>query len=327
MGTPVLVLIHARPEQTAAVMEAIRGWEISCLYIAADGPRPGRQREQTLCEQARSVALARAGDRPVKTLFRDHNLGLSTAISSAIDWFFDHEEQGIILEDDCIPDASFLPFCAELLERYRDEPNVMMISGNNFLATEMTTANSYRFTRHVHIWGWATWKRAWALNDLQMSRWPELRRGPWLSNVCNNDARAVQYWRWIFDRSFRVKHMSWAYPWTLSIWQQRGVAIIPGRNLVANIGFGDVATNTFDRPGWYDDVMRRPIEFPLVHPDTIAADPDIEHWIDENIFRTSNRWYRSMRVVARVTGPIGLEFPLRRLYRRLMKAVRRRPPS
>lgn len=322
MGTPVLVLIHARPDHTAKLLEAIDEWDISCLYIAADGPRPSHEQDKINCEQARSIALARAGDRPVKTLFRDDNLGLARAISSAIDWFFDHEEHGIILEDDCIPDASFLPFCAELLERYRHEPNVMMISGDSYLPEKLTLTNSYRFTRHVHIWGWATWKRAWAHMDRDMSNWPSLRRSRWLLDVCNGHRDALRYWRWIFDRAARTLWRSWAYPWTFSMWLNKGVAILPGRNLVTNVGFGDLATNTLDRPDWYDNISSGPVTFPLVHPPSTALDPEIDHWIDRHIFRTTNRWYRTMRLVARVTGPIGLEGRLRRLYRRLHSQVK-----
>lgn len=262
------------------------------------------------------------GDRPFTTLFRDENVGLARAVSSAIDWFFETEVEGIILEDDCVPDTSFLPFCTELLATYRDAPQVMMISGNNYLDPDMTPANSYRFTRHVHIWGWATWKRAWELNDLSMTQWPAMRRTSWLLDVCNGHRDAYRYWRWIFDRAMRWSGASWAYPWTLSVWLHGGLAIIPGRNLVTNVGFGDGATNTLDRPEWYEKVRQGPVEFPLVHPAAIAADPDVDHWIDRTVYRTSKPWYRAMRVVARITGPLGLEAWLRRLYRRLQSRVR-----
>lgn len=317
VGIPVLVLVHARPDHTATLLDALKQWDISCLYIAADGPRSDRNGEEELCAAARAVALQHAGNRPIKTLFRDDNLGLARAVSSAIDWFFEHENEGIILEDDCVPDASFLPFCAELLARYRDTPQVMMISGNNYLRTDETAENEYLFTRHVHIWGWATWKRAWQLNDLHMSNWRELRRTSWLLDVCGGHTDAHRYWRWIFDRAWRLNWRSWAYPWTLSMWQHNGVAILPGRNLVTNSGFGDVATNTLDRPDWYESVQRASVQFPLVHPTSITVDPEIDYWIDRHVFRTNNPWYRSMRLVARIAGPLGLEGKLRRIYRRI----------
>jgi hypothetical protein len=284
VSVAVLVLVHARPRHTRAVLEAIKDWDISCLYIAADGPRADHPEEFDTCARTRSIALAHAGDRPVKTLFRDENLGLAQAVSSALDWFFEHESEGIILEDDCVPDASFLPFCEELLSRYRDTPRVMMISGNNYLDTSPQSEREYLFSRHVHIWGWATWKRAWQLNDLHMTHWKQLRTTDWLLDVCNGHKDARRYWRWIFDRSFRSNWRSWAYPWTLSMWRHEGLAVLPGRNLVTNIGFGDFATNTFDRPDWYEKVSTAPINFPLIHPESIAVDPEIDYRIDRHIF-------------------------------------------
>lgn len=318
---PVLLLIHARPQQTQVVLEAIKDWDISHLYIAADGPRADRPGEIELCQSTRDIALGLAGDRPCTTLFRDENLGLASAVSSAIDWFFEHEDEGIILEDDCVPQQTFLPFCSELLARYRDTPHVMMISGNNFLDPSMTTANSYRFTRHAQIWGWATWRRAWQLHDPDIKQWSGLRSSSWLVDVCQGDRHAARYWRWIFDRVLRARHRSWDYPWTFSMWLNGGVAIMPGRNLVTNIGFGDHATNTQSLPLWYAGVTSGPLQFPLDHPAATSPDPLIDHWIDQNVLRTHSRWYRSMRLIARVAGPLGWEGRLRRIYKKLQLRV------
>lgn len=297
------------------MLTAIKDWDISCLYLVADGPRLGHPGDVENCALARSVALEYAGNRPIKTWFRDENLGPGRGVTAAIDWFFENEEAGIILDDDCVPDLSFLPFCEELLLRYRDDSRVMLISGNNYLYETDVAENEYLFTHHPHLWGWATWKRAWRLNDFDMKDWPLLKQSSWLDSICNGHRDSVRYWTWIFDRTYRLKDATWDYPWFVAIWKHNGLSITPGRNLVTNIGFGERATYTPDRPVFLDRVKFGSMCFPLRHPSNVLADPSLQRWTDIHIFRTRNPWYRMMRLVGRLARRVGMESKLRRIYR------------
>lgn len=316
MGIPVLLLLYARPKETQVLLDAIRDWDISNLYIAADGPRHGCPDDVERCREVRSLALANSRNHNIRTLFRDENLGPSRGVVSSIDWFFENEEAGIILEDDCIPSASFFPFCEELLEKYRDEPRVMMISGNNFLYEREMPTNNYVFTRYPHIWGWATWRRAWNLNDFDMTDWPEVRESPWLLDNCRGARDAEKYWRWIFDRSTRNGCETWDYPWVLSIWRHGGLSVTPARNLVTNIGFGPAATNTRHRPRFLNRVKYGPISLPLNHPHDIRVDEAADRWTEIEIFKTRSLLYRCGRSIARAAASAGLETELRRIIRR-----------
>ncbi len=157
---PILLLIFNRPDLTKKVFDQIKKAKPTQLFIAADGPRVGREHEQELCAQARATVDLIDWDCEVKTLFRDTNLGCGLGVSSAINWFFDHVEEGIILEDDCIPDLSFFSFCQTMLEQYRHDDRVAMISGTNVLPNQSVRESSYSFARYYDIWGWATWRRA-----------------------------------------------------------------------------------------------------------------------------------------------------------------------
>src|SRR5688572_20529443 len=177
LNTPVLFLIFNRPAVTKQVFEAIREMRPTRLYIAADGPRPAIPNELDNCRKAREAALAVDWECQVKTLFRDKNLGCGRGPSTAITWFFEHETEGIILEDDCMPSPSFFSYCAELLARYRDDTRIMHIAGTNLEKPQQRDQeHSYHFSNFTYCWGWATWRRAWKFHDFDMKLYNEINK-------------------------------------------------------------------------------------------------------------------------------------------------------
>jgi hypothetical protein len=235
------------------------------LFVAADGPRSGTPEDVQRCAAARAVFEEVDWDCTVRTLFRDDNLGLKAAMSSAITWFFDHVNAGIILEDDCVPDPSFFHFCGELLNHYSEASHVMTISGNNY-QPRPRTRYSYYFSRYMHCWGWATWKSAWQHYDPEMSKWPKIREDDSFGELFET-RRAARYWRNIFDRTFSGKIDSWAYIWQYCIWVNGGVNILPEKNLVRNIGFGDYSTHTKNERN--NSIEEKSVSLPLRHPGAI----------------------------------------------------------
>src|SRR5688500_1827095 len=183
LNVTVLLVIFNRPDTTRLVFEAIRNARPRRLYVAADGPRPGVAADNANCQEARKIIDSVDWQCEVKTLFREKNLNCGVAPSSAFTWFFQHEEEGIILEDDCLPSQSFFWFCQELLERYRNDTRVMHIGGNNFLnGWQKDKDYSYYFSRSGHIWGWATWRRAWKHFDFDISLYEKLKQQDYFSN-------------------------------------------------------------------------------------------------------------------------------------------------
>ena len=168
---PVVLIVFNRPEVTKIVFERIRQARPGLLMLVADGPRERRQGEPDACRQVRQIV--EHVDWPCEVLknYSDTNMGCGARVASGIDWVFQHVEQAVILEDDCLPDPTFFRFCEELLDRYRYEERVMQISGSNFLFGRRAVEVSYYFSRYPLCWGWATWRRAWRHFDFNMQTW------------------------------------------------------------------------------------------------------------------------------------------------------------
>jgi len=245
---PILFLVFNRPETTRHVFQSIRKVQPSVLYIAADGPRDGFDGENELVEEVKNYILGNIDwECDVKTLFRDSNLGCKKAVSSAIDWFFDNVEMGVILEDDCVPSTDFFKFCKEMLFEYKSDDRVMHIGGTNFIDNLIEVESSYYFSKNTHVWGWATWKRAWSKYDVYLSDLDSFIGNNVISSVFTG-------YQSILARSFlstlaQIRDGNidtWDYQWVYAVLKNNALSIIPSNNLVKNIGFGADATHTKD---------------------------------------------------------------------------------
>lgn len=242
--TAVVFIIFNRPKQTEIVFEAIRKAKPKKLLVVADGPRFDEEVEK--CKNARAVLQKIDWDCEVLTNFSDKNLGCGKRVSSGLDWVFSEVDEAIILEDDCLPAPSFFYFCQTLLEYYRHDERIMSISGTNVQLSQSRTDYSYYFSKYNHIWGWASWRRAWKHYDFHMKTWPEFRKAS-LINYVFDDPYEQKYWTKIFDSMFFERSIdTWDYMWMYSILSQNGLLVIPNVNLVSNIGFGVDATHTIN---------------------------------------------------------------------------------
>ena len=239
------------------------------LFIAADGPRTDREGEKEKCEEVRKWVLSQIDwECELKTLFRNENVGCGKAVSESISWFFENVEQGIILEDDVLPDKTFFLFSEQMLNFYKDDRRVMQISGNNFIAESFSNNKSYFFSKYVHIWGWATWKRAWNYYDFELKNLDMITFRKITNNVGLGKIEK-KYWNNIYEFLNQERQTIWDYQWLFSIWKNKGVSIIPNCNLVSNIGFGVNATHTFDTESKLAKFPVSSMIFPLVHENRI----------------------------------------------------------
>ncbi|MCX7984582.1 MAG: nucleotide-diphospho-sugar transferase [Bacteroidetes bacterium] len=263
--TPILFLIYNRPDTTLRVFEQLKKIKPRHLYIAADGPRPHKTGEADLCQQTRLLVLNNIDwECDLHTRFLVSNVGCKMAVSSALTWFFDHVNEGIILEDDCLPHISFFYFCQALLEYYRNDTRVMHIGGSNFQDGIIRSDGSYYFSRLGHIWGWGTWKRAWKFYDVALSQYPFARTDKHFHSVFPTK-RIERYWMRNFELVYSNKRDTWDYQWQFALFLNRGLAITPNVNLVSNIGFSENATHTTDH---FHDMANRPT-YPIteiLHP-------------------------------------------------------------
>jgi hypothetical protein len=262
---PVLLLVFNRPVETLQVFNAIRNAKPAKLYIASDGPRINKNGEVELCQQVKQIISNVDWECDVKTLFRGNNLGCKYAVATAIDWFFENESEGIILEDDTLPSNSFFIFCSLMLEYFREDKRVMRIAGYNPLINSFNYSSDYFFSYFPFMWGWATWKRAWKYNDLEMSNWETVNdlklNTQYPFNVARNKC---------FQEAFDGLD-TWDYQWDFSMLCQNGLGVVPAKSLIQNIGFNSNATHTMeDIVGFRSKVTYNNLSFPLKGPNGLV---------------------------------------------------------
>lgn len=302
LRTPVLFMIFNRYDTTQKVFNAIKRVKPRQLFVAADGPRENKEGEKEKCEQVRKIIEQVDWDCEVKTLFRDKNLGCKIAVSSAIDWFFENVEEGIILEDDCLPSQSFFWFCQELLEYYRDDTRIMMVSGNNFQFGKTRGEGSYYFSKYAHIWGWATWRRAWKCYDVRMANFKMFKT----ENQINNIFRIKQqqkYWTKIFQLTYDGKINSWGYVWTYTCFINNGLCIMPNVNIVSNIGFSREALHTKDENSIFSKMKVNEIT-EIIHSKFVLVDQEADFFTSKLCFGNINIFTRIKNKILRVISKI-----------------------
>ncbi|MBF2066316.1 MAG: glycosyltransferase family 2 protein [Calothrix sp. C42_A2020_038] len=235
LSTPVGFVIFNRPDLTEKVFEAIAQAKPKQLFVIADGPRFPEENEK--CKQARAVIKKIDWDCQLYTNFSDVNLGCGKRVSSGFSWVFSQVEEAIFLEDDTLPTLSFFSFCEEMLQHYRYDERIMHINGENPANVDRTN-DSYYFSKYMHVWGWATWRRAWQYYDYHIKSWAKFKKARLITKVCDDPYEQI-YWESTFDRVYQNPQLvnTWDYQWIYACWSQGGLAIEPNKNLVTNLGY------------------------------------------------------------------------------------------
>jgi len=241
---PVLFIIFNRPAHTQKTFEALRAAKPLKLYVAADGSRPHIAGETEKCEQTRKIIDSVDWDCEVKTLYRNTNVGVEIAVLSAINWFFEQEEMGIIFEDDCVPSPSFFIYAQILLNKYKSDERILFISGSNFVKVSDKIQASYYFSKFGSGWGWATWRRAWKeykVNLIEEITDEEFKNT--IRNVTFSDYD-YNYFTWLLNYHRIGKEKNWDWRLTFYAWHNEKFIINPNINLISNIGYGEQATSS-----------------------------------------------------------------------------------
>ncbi len=285
LKTPVCFIIFNRPDVTQRVFEIIRQAKPPKLLVIADGARANKIGELEKCLAARAIINQVDWKCEVLTNYSDINLGCRKRIYTGLDWVFSQVEAAIILEDDCLPDPSFFRFCEELLEKYRHNSRIMLVSGQNLQFGQKRRNYSYYFSRYNHCWGWATWKRAWQYYDDTMTLWPEVRDENWLFDILQ-DEQAFRYWSVIFQSMYEGFD-TWDYPWLFACYINQGLSVLPNINLVSNIGFGQEGTHATDTNSILANIPVEEMQFPLKHPAFIVRDTQADNFTERTFYSGS----------------------------------------
>lgn len=288
MDTPLLLLVWRRPHTLRQVIEAIRPIAPSRIFVACDGPNPDRFDEAERVSATRAVIEQEiVWPCKIERFYSDVNQGCYLGVSRAITWFFDQVEEGIILEDDCVPHPDFFLYCTTLLKRYRDDHRVWCVSGSNFQNGQWRGDGSYYFSRYNHCWGWASWRRCWKHFDSDLTQWPAIRDSGLLDSIFDDPVERI-YWRSIWQRLVdQGKPDSWAYRWTFTCLANGGLTALPNQNLVNNVGFGEYATHT--KGAAVDTAISGGID-PNEHPSFLLRDARADRYVFDHFF--GGKWYR-----------------------------------
>jgi hypothetical protein len=290
-STPILFITFNRLETTKKVFEQISLIKPQKLYISSDGPRLNKKNEINLVIEIREYLLSSINwECEVHTLFFEENNGCKKAVSSSINWLFQNEKKGIILEDDCLPNSSFFNFCEQMLDLYEFDKRIWHISGYNFFNEKKFTNFDYNFTKYINVWGWATWSDRWSKYDVAITNFKQFNLNNEIINI-NFSKKANNFWLKAFLDVYNNKIDTWDYQWVFTVLSNNGLSIIPQKNLISNIGFGTNATHTFsDHVGYSNKKLETLDRLILTHPTFILENKLISDafnniYIKKNIFK------------------------------------------
>lgn len=287
LDIPVVIIFYNRPHLLKHLYELLKIIQPQKLYLIADGPRSID--DKVLCNSTRKIFDDIPWPCEVHRNYAVNNMGCKNRVITGLDWVFEREESAIILEDDCLPDQSFFGFAGILLDKYRDDTRIAAISGNNFI--NIDCEYSYMFSRYTHLWGWATWRRVWRLFDRDMKSLSELCRPNYASQIFFSNRELEAFCQSISSIKSGTLD-TWDSQWTLSCLSNNMLTIMPCKNLVSNIGFGEDATHTKGLP---EQVFLRkyPTVFPLRHPIIIRSDTVLDRKMSDNYF-TPRRFFKKL---------------------------------
>ncbi|MBD2752566.1 hypothetical protein [Spirosoma validum] len=310
MQLNVLFIIFNKVDETKRVFNVIKKQKPSRLFVAADGPRLNKEGEVEKCKYVRQWVLENIDwNCEVKTLFRDENVGCGRGPSEAITWFFEHVTEGVILEDDCLPNDTFFTFCLHLLDKYRDEHKISMISGNNFQQIQpMALDSDYYFSIFPSSHGWATWRRSWDGFDYHLSGWPKANKAKlktYLFEVKEYSQWWLNYFTWLYEN--KPEDM-WDFQFHYLCMIRNQLAIIPKANLVTNIGYGPDATHSQNPDSYFANVPTYELAIPFKHPSSIERNYAADLFIQPMLF-----------------GRVDVDTTFKKVKRVIKKAIRYNP--
>ncbi|MFV1976443.1 MAG: glycosyltransferase family 2 protein [Candidatus Scalindua sp.] len=287
LKTPVALIIFNRPDTTERVFNEIANVRPPKLLVVADGPRSDHPGELEKCAEAQAIIERVDWDCEVITNFSEVNMGCRKRVSSGIDWIFEQVPEAIILEDDCLPHPDFFRYCEELLEFYRNDSRIVMISGDNFQFGKKRGNGSYYFSRYVHIWGWASWRRAWEFYDVSMADWPAARDSQALDYIYASKKEKA-FWEKNFDAVYSNVIDTWDFQWVFTCWNRYGLSVLPQQNMISNIGFNADATHT-QCDSKLSEIPVHGMVFPLRHPPRMLPDTQADSDTFKKVFSPTRR--------------------------------------
>lgn len=280
--SPVLLICYNRPLEFIKLFNKVKKLQNRKIYIFQDG----KKKNDSNWDKLNSLIKKNKNKSKIKIKYLEKNLGCKYGVKTALDWFFKNNSQGIILEDDCLPSNSFFKYCDVLLNRFKNEKKIKAISGYNFM-NDYKKKYSYSFTKHVEVWGWATWRNVWREYDLKMPTW-KIKGDKILNKRFRQNMKLKNAYKIKFDLTYRNKIDTWDHQFVYQVWRSNGLIVTPKINLVYNSGFNSKATHT-KKKNIFLQKKANQLKFPLSHQKKIKEDKNLTTLMDnyycKNIFK------------------------------------------
>ncbi|MCW7493186.1 hypothetical protein ND861_10920 [Leptospira sp. 2 VSF19] len=306
MNLSVLIIAFNRPDLFSKLLAKVVSVNPTQIYISIDGPREDREGERKRVEEVIAIAKQNSLSSKIILKINEKNLGCAEGVSSAISWFFQNEEKGIILEDDCYPNESFFAYCELLLNMYENDNRIGMISGNNFFFSQYSIKESYYFSKYFHIWGWASWRRAWEGYELRTFDKVEIEN---TVNSIFKSKKERAFWVKQITNAFMGTIDTWDYQWVYMNFRKKRLSIMPKINLISNQGFGEFATHTVESESILSSMAIGELSFPLIHPKKVVAEEFTEYFSRRLMFRLpffERLFYYSLRHIFNFFSRLGI---------------------
>ena len=306
VDVPVLIIFFARPDTLAKVFEKVKEARPSKLFLACDGAREGNDRDVSAIEECKKIVEDIDWECEVHKRYSEVNLGCGKGPSSAISWAFEHTDRLLILEDDCVPNDSLFPFMQEMLEKYKDDDRIGVVSGFNHFKEWDCGEYSYCFTKTAATLGWGPWKRVWEKYDYTLNAMDEPYCQRLLSSVFYTERMRkarMGNWRHAAKETRQKKVNYWDVQFGFLKYSQSYLCIVPKGNLIYNIGVGAGSTHTEEtkqtswKPGKVLFMPTVEMQFPLKHPSYVICDNEY----DQKSFKVINptKFTKAIRKIRR----------------------------
>jgi len=276
INSPILIICYNRPVEFSKLFKKIRKLKRRKFFIFQDG----KKKQDIEWEKLNFFLKGQKNKLNINIKFSKKNLGCKNGVISAINWFFKHNAQGIILEDDCLPSSSFFKYCDNLLKKYQNNNKVKVISGYTFM-NGFKKSFSYTFTKHIEVWEWATWRDVWKKYDPKMLSWKKIGMEV-LKKRFNGNNYLINQYKNKFELTYKKKIDTWDHQFVYYIWRTNGLAITPKVNQVHNIGFNSRATHTKIKNNFLQKKSNL-IKFPLKHPKKVEEDKILSIKMDKSL--------------------------------------------
>lgn len=282
MKTAILLMVYIKPDTTLQVINRLREIQAPKIYISINIP----SKKKLLIKNKKVIEIIKTIDWKCKIIVKKRKTHVDAykSYKDAINWFFKNENEGIILEDDTLPNRSFFYFCEKMLKIYRYDKRISQVCGSSFINKKIIK-DKYSFSNYTLCWGYATWKRSIKDFDEKMKDWPNLKKNNHLFQIID-DKKFVEYWSDIFDIQFSKKFRAWDYIWLYSNWKKNKFSIIPNKHLIKNIGFVKEATHTkIKYKDWYNNLETEEFKNLYIKKKSFKLDISNDLWISKKIFK------------------------------------------